>query len=87
MWSRALAGSVAGFFLAAAMTGLICWLAPGSWQNAILPSLLAFFPLWCITATLAFSFSNARHAWLVLGSAALAGFILLGWVRSQYLVQ
>ena len=30
MWSRALAGIFAGFFLAAAATGLVAWLAAGA---------------------------------------------------------
>jgi len=87
MWARTLAGSIAGFFLAAAVTGLACWLVPGPWQNALLPSLLAFFPLWCIAATAAFTFANACRAWLVLGTAAVTGFLLLEILRSQGWVQ
>jgi len=83
MWTRALAGSIAGFFLATAVTGLVCWLAPGPWQNALLPSLLAFFPLWCITATIAFTFANGLRAWLGLSGAALTGFVLLGLIRAH----
>ena len=29
MWSRAIAGIIAGFLLAAAATGLLAWLPPG----------------------------------------------------------
>jgi len=87
MWSRALAGSVSGFFLAAAVTGLMCWLVPGPWQHALLPSLLAFFPLWCLAATAAFIFTNSLRAWLGLGGAALTGFILLELIHTQGWVQ
>src|SRR3546814_6402406 len=36
----------AGFFLAAALVGLVGWALPGPWQSTIVPGLVAFFPLW-----------------------------------------
>lgn len=87
MWARALAGIVAGFFLAAALTGLGCWLAPSPWQQALVPSLVAFIPLWMAAATAAFAFGNGRRAWTGLGLAAVAGFALLWLLRGTGLAQ
>jgi hypothetical protein len=59
MWPRAFAGIVAGFFLAAAATGLLAWLPPGPWRRALVPTLIAFIPLWMLAALWAFSFRSA----------------------------
>ena len=45
MWARAGAGVLAGFFVAAAATGLVAWLPPGPWQNALVPSLIVYLLL------------------------------------------
>ncbi|WMJ69917.1 hypothetical protein [Stenotrophomonas sp. 24(2023)] len=87
MWPRALAGIIAGFFLAAAVTGLIAWLPPGPWQHALVPSLIAFIPLWMLAALWAFSFRSGLHAWSGLGTAAMAGFALLWLLRATGAVQ
>lgn len=87
MWARAFAGLVAGFFLAAAVTGLVTWLPPGPWQNALVPSLIAFVPLWMLAALWAFSFRSALRAWLVLAGSATAGFAVLGLLRLADAVQ
>ncbi|MBJ7518020.1 MAG: hypothetical protein JHC82_18055, partial [Stenotrophomonas sp.] len=50
MWSRALAGLIAGLLVAAAVTGLAAWLPPGPWTSALVPSLIAFIPLWMLAA-------------------------------------
>ena len=84
MWARALAGLFAGFFLAAAATGLVAWLPPGPWQSAIVPSLIAFIPLWMLAALWAFAFRSGVRAWLWLGTAALAGFGLLWLLRATH---
>src|SRR3546814_1510837 len=39
MWSRAGAGLVAGFFLAAALVGLVGWALPGPWHSTIVPEI------------------------------------------------
>lgn len=83
MWGRASAGLVAGFFLAAALVGLAGWLLPGPWQSAIVPGLVAFFPLWIGAAGAAFAFSSGRRAWAWLGGLALAGFALLWALRAS----
>jgi hypothetical protein len=87
MWSRASAGLVAGFFLAAALVGLVGWALPGPWQSSIVPGLVVFFPLWIGLAAAAFAFSSGRRAWGWLGGLALIGFgalwalRALGWVQ------
>jgi hypothetical protein len=86
MWARLSAGIVPGFFLAAALLGLLSWLLPGRWESTIMVGLLAFFPLWIGIVCAALRFSSGRRAWLCLGSAAVAGLGLLrllqasGWV-------
>jgi len=87
MWMRLLSGMVAGFFLASVLSGLICWLMPGPWQNALLPALLAFFPLWMGAVIVSFAFANHWPAILSLGSSAAIGFIVLELLRNQGLVQ
>ncbi|CAM4411438.1 hypothetical protein WH218_02895 [Stenotrophomonas indicatrix] len=87
MWSRALAGIFAGFFLAAAATGLVAWLPPGPWQKALVPSLIAFVPLWMLAALWAFSFRSPLRAWLTLTGCAALGFALLGLLRLAGAVQ
>ncbi|KAF1015840.1 MAG: hypothetical protein GAK31_01320 [Stenotrophomonas maltophilia] len=87
MWSRALAGIVAGFLLAAALTGLVAWLPPGPWQRALVPSLIAFIPLWMLAALWAFSFRSGAHAWNALGLATVAAFGLLWLLRLTGAVQ
>jgi hypothetical protein len=87
MWSRALAGIVAGFFLAAAATGLVAWLPPGPWQKALVPSLIAFVPLWMLAVLWAFSFRSPLRAWLTLAGCAALGFAALGLLRLTGAVQ
>ena len=87
MWTRALAGVFAGFFLAAAVTGLLTWLPPGPWQSALVPSLIAFVPLWMLAALWPFSFRSALRAWLVPAACAAAAFALLWLLRLTGAVQ
>ncbi|MCC7632901.1 hypothetical protein [Stenotrophomonas rhizophila] len=87
MWARASAALLAGFLLAAAVTGLVAWLPPGPWQRAIVPSLVAFVPLWMLAALWAFSFRSGLRAWAWLGAGALAGFALLWLLRAMHWVQ
>ncbi|MEO7065772.1 MAG: hypothetical protein ABI114_02585 [Rhodanobacter sp.] len=87
MWARASAGVVPGFFLAAALLGLVCWLLPGPWQLTIMLGLVAFFPLWIGVICAAFRFPSGARAWAWLTALALLGSTLLwllqqsGWVR------
>ena len=87
MWTRASAGIVPGFFLAAALLGLVCWLLPGSWESTMVAGLIAFFPLWVGVFCVSFLFSSGKRAWMWLSALALLGLGLLwilqalGWVR------
>ncbi|WP_314107118.1 hypothetical protein [uncultured Stenotrophomonas sp.] len=81
MWARALAGLLAGFFVAAAAAGLITWVPSGPWQAVIVPSMVAFIPLWMLAALWAFSFRTGLRAWLWLGATAASGFGLLWLLR------
>jgi hypothetical protein len=87
MWSRALAGLVPGFFLAAAITGLLCWLPPGAWQQTLVPGLVVFFPVWTGVAIVAFFFANGRRAWCWLTLAAVAATALLWGLKALHWVQ
>jgi hypothetical protein len=77
MWARASAGVVAGFFLAAAVVGLVSWSLPGAWESTIVPGLLAFFPLWIGVICAAMRFDTERQAWAWLSALALSGLGLL----------
>jgi hypothetical protein len=87
MWARAGAGVLPGFFLAAALVGLLGWLLPGPWESTMVAGLAAFLPLWIGVICAAFRFSSGRRAWLWLGGLALFALGLLwllqmsGWVR------
>src|SRR3546814_19985094 len=87
MWGRAGAGLVAGFFLAAALVGLVGWALPGPWQSPIVPGLVAFFPLWIGAAGIAFGLGSGRRPWAWLGGLALACFALLWALRALDWVQ
>jgi len=82
MWGRALAGALPGFFLAAALTGLLAWCAPGPWQDAVVPSLIFFVPTWMLILGGAFLFADARRAWGWLTAAAALAFALLGALKT-----
>ncbi len=87
MCDKAIAGMVPGFFLSAALIGLMCWLLPGPWQANIVVGVAAFFPLWTGVACAAFRFNSGRLAWCWLGALALLATGLLwllqmaGWIR------
>lgn len=87
MWARAFAALFAGFFVAAACTGLLTWLPPGPWTAALVPSLIAFIPLWMLAAIWAFSFPTPLRAWTVMTASALGGFLLLSLLRLSGAVQ
>jgi len=81
MWTRASAGVVPGFFLAAAVLGLVTWLLPGAWESTMVPGLLAFFPLWIGVICTALRFSTGTRAWGWLGGLAVSGLGLLWWLQ------
>jgi hypothetical protein len=87
MWSRALAGVLPGFFLSAALVGLVSWSLPGPWQATLVPALVAFFPVWMVVMGGSFLFATGKRAWAWLGGTALAGLVALWtlqaleWIR------
>ena len=81
MWVRASAGVVPGFFLAAALLGLISWLLPGAWEATMVAGLVAFFPLWTGVICAAFRFSTGTRAWGWLSGLAVSGLGLLWWLQ------
>ena len=87
MWARATAGIVPGFFLAAALVGLVGWLLPGSWEATMVAALVAFFPVWTGIFCASFRFASGTRAWGWLGALAVLGLGLLwllqlsGWAR------
>ncbi|MBN8922009.1 MAG: hypothetical protein BGP10_13880 [Rhodanobacter sp. 68-29] len=84
MWARASAGVVPGFFLSAALTGLVGWLLPGPWQSVLVPCVLAFFPVWIGVVCASLQFASGKQAWLWLSVLALAG---LGLLRALQMLQ
>jgi hypothetical protein len=87
IWGRVIAGAVAGFFFTAALIGLIGWLLPGPWQQSMLPGLVAFVPVWIGVFCLSLLFSNARRAWLWLGTWAVSGLALLWALQTLEWIQ
>ena len=81
IWARASAGVVPGFFFAAALVGLVCWLLPGPWESTIVTGLLVFFPLWIGVICAALRFSTGTRAWGWLSGLAVSGLALLWWLQ------
>lgn len=87
MWARATAGIIPGFFLSAALVGLISWLLPGEWEATLVASTIAFFPVWMGVIAASFKFANGKRAWAwlsilaVLAMAMLWGLQTLAWVQ------
>lgn len=77
MWARAGAGVLPGFFLSAAVIGLLGRLLPGSWEAGMMAGLTAFFPLWIGVICATFRFPSGRRAWAWLGGLAVLGLGLL----------
>lgn len=71
IWSRALAGIFPGFFLSAALMGLVCWSLPGPWQATVVPGILAFFPVWMIVIGASLFFATGVRAWAWLSASAI----------------
>lgn len=83
MWTRASAGVVPGFFLAAGLLGLCCWLLPGAWQATLVPGLIAFFPLWIGLVCASLAFSGGARAWAWLTALAVLALGLLWWLQTS----
>ena len=87
MWGRALAGVVPGFFLSAAALGLLCWSLPGPWQSTLVPSAVAFFPLWIAVIAASFKFASSLRAWLWLSTLAILTQSLLWGLQALHWLQ
>ena len=87
MWARATAGIVPGFFLSAALVGLVGWLLPGPWQSTLVASGLVFFPVWVGVFCAVFQFRSGARAWAVYSLAAVAGLGALTLLRHLHWVQ
>ena len=87
MWARATAGVVPGFFLSAALIGLVSWLLPGPWEQTLVPGIVAFFPVWMGVIGASFMFASGKRAWGWMSAAAILAMGLLwglqtaGWVQ------
>jgi hypothetical protein len=87
MWARATAGIVPGFFLSAAIVGLVSWLLPGPWQSTLVAGGLAFFPVWVGVFCAGFQFRSGARAWVVYSLASVAGLAGLALLRHLQWVQ
>jgi hypothetical protein len=89
MRGRATAGVVPGFFVSAALLGLVCWLLPGSWEKTPVPAFIASFPIWMGVISASFAFTSGKRAriWLnacaVIGLGTVWGLQVLQWVRPR----
>ena len=87
MWARATAGIVPGFFLSAAIVGLVSWLLPGPWQSTLVAGGLVFFPVWVGVFCAGFQFRNGLRAWVVYSLASVLGLAVLALLRHLQWVQ
>jgi uncharacterized membrane protein len=81
MIGRCLAGVLLGFPLAAAVLRLFLFALPDHGAAWLIPVLIGFFPLWMALMIGAFAFRNATRAWVTLGGANAAAFLLLWWTH------
>lgn len=81
---KTLAGTVLGFGLALAVSGLFAWLGPdgidgGGGKNQFNMWLMG--PIWALVLSFVFLFRSSLHAWLWLGAANALAFGLLWCLR------
>ena len=87
MWARATAGIVPGFFLSAAIVGLVSWLLPGPWQSTLVAGGLAFFPVWVGVFCASFQFRSGVRAWCLYSLLSVVGLASLALLRHLQWVQ
>jgi hypothetical protein len=87
MWARATAGIVPGFFLSAAIVGLVSWLLPGPWQSTLVAGGLVFFPVWVGLFCAGFQFRSGVRAWVAYSLASVLGLAALALLRHLHWVQ
>ena len=79
MMARCLAGTLLGFPLAAALLALLLHALPNRGEAWVVPALILFFPLWTAFMAGTYMFRSGARAWLVLGIANAAVFLVL-WI-------
>ena len=82
MMARCLAGTLLGFPLAAALIALPLRLLPHGGAAFLIPALILFFPLWIALMAGSYMFRSGARAWMVLGIANAAAFLVLWATRS-----
>lgn len=72
-WSKTLAGTLLGFTLAVALSGLFAWIGPGgpAAMNKYQFNMWLVPPLWLAVVSFCFLFRSGLRAWLWLGGANL----------------
>jgi hypothetical protein len=85
-FSKSIAGSVLGFGLAVAWSGLFAWLGPGGPEavNKFQFTMWLVAPLWLTVLSLCYLFRSGLCAWLWLGGANLVSFTLLFLCRRYF---
>lgn len=83
-FGKTCAGTVLGFGLALAVSGLFAWLGPdgiaaGGGKNQFTMWLMA--PIWAAVLSLVYLFRDSLRAWLWLGAANVVAFGLLWLTR------
>jgi hypothetical protein len=81
--SKSLAGTVLGFGLAIALSGLFAWVGPGGLAplNKYQFNMWIVPPLWLGVLSTVFLFGSAMRAWLWLSAANVLAFGALALVR------
>lgn len=82
--SKSLAGTLLGFSLAVALSGIFAWAGPGGLlaANKYQLAMWLLAPLWLGVLSFCFLFRTGLRAWLWLGGANLAAYATLYACRS-----
>ncbi|SMH47201.1 hypothetical protein [Azospirillum agricola] len=83
-WSKSLAGTLLGFTLAIALSGLFAWAGPGGPRalNKIQFNMWMVAPIWLGVVSFCFLFRSGLRAWLWLGGANLLAYAALHAART-----
>lgn len=78
-WAKSLAGSVLGFTLAFALSGIFAWVGPGGIGAANKTQFVMWMiaPLWMLFFSLVYLFRTGLQALLVFGLANIAAYLTL----------
>lgn len=83
---KTLAGTVPGYTLAVALSGVIAWLTPGGLGGGgkIQFNMWMIAPLWATVLGFVYLFRDSLRAWLWLGAANVVAFATL-WALASWL--